>query len=445
MASVPRAKDSETEAGCEEQLSRLRAELEQARGDERQVRALLTAASSFYATDDVDAVFAELARSAVAHLRLADTTVYRTDHDRGLLRGVIRAVAMPDGAVRLEDLSEEIDANSSHPIAEFARGRLGKSQGNGVAVLDADGGGERVLVLMSPAAPLSTGVVAGVVSAGVTPDQRLSERQVELLHTLVSLAVGATEQARIERLRTQLISSVSHELRTPLASIRAYNELLADGDAGPVTEEQKAFLQRIEATTGRLERLVDDLLDLSRLRAGELSVHKSPVDIASVVEHTVNALQPEAMSNDITLTTSLEPDLPPVYTDGDRLCQVLFNLVGNAVKYVGRQGKVQVRVEIVPHGAGHGDAVEDKETDSAELVISVTDNGPGIVPEDLNKIFDEFQRGHGAESITKGAGLGLAIAARLTRLLGGEIGVQSTLGEGSTFYLRFPMRALRLP
>lgn len=395
------------------------------------MQALLCAVSAFYAADQVDAVFAELARSIVADLGVVEASIFRSDHEKGLLHGVIRGVRTIGGAVRLERLDEVIDTNSDHPLAEFAGGRLQQEDEGGVVVLPP---GNRILVKMSPAAPQSNGVVVGVVSVSSPPGKPLGEREVRLLSTLVSLATSATEHARIERLRSQLISSVSHELRTPLASIRAYNELLADGDAGPVTDEQKLFLQRIEDTTGRLERLVDDLLDLSRLRAGELSVHKSVVDVAAVIDHTVNALQPEAMRGKITLITTLEPDLPPIYTDADRLCQVLFNLAGNAVKYVGEGGTVTVRAEVVGRDA-----------DSAELRISVTDNGPGIVPEDLDKIFDEFQRGRGAESVTKGAGLGLSIAARLTRLLGGEIGVESKLGEGSTFFLRFPMRALRVP
>jgi len=407
--------------------------LERARAGEAQVQALLAAVCAFYAADDVDAVFSELARSAVADLGMGEASIYRSDHDKGVLRGVIRAVRSHGDAVRLERLDEEIDANSSHPIAEFAGGRLHQAEEEGVALLPS-ASGDGILVKMRPTAPHSEGVVVGVVSAALPPGQPPTEREVGLLCTLVSLAAGATEHARIEQLRSQLISSVSHELRTPLASIRAYNELLADGDAGPVTSEQKLFLQRIEHTTGRLERLVDDLLDLSRLRAGELSVHKSVVDVAAVVDHTVNALQPEAMRGNITLITTLEPELPPVYTDADRLSQVLFNLAGNAVKYVGEGGTVQVRAEIA-----------DGESRSPGLSISVTDNGPGIVPEDLDKIFNEFQRGRGAESVTKGSGLGLSIAARLTRLLGGEIGVESSPGEGSTFYLRFPMRALRLP
>ncbi len=400
-------------------------ELARAKADEQQVRVLFTDAAAFFATGEGDEVAAELARSAVAHLGLADTTVYRLDHDQGLIVGVKRAIAAPDGTLRLEDLDEEIDAHSDGPLAEFASGRL--SPAGLFAAIPSAAAAESVVVKMTPAlGPYGTGLVVGIVSATARPGEVMDARAIELLCALVGLAAGATEQVRMEALRRQLVSSVTHELRTPLASIRAYNELLLDGDAGPVNDEQKLFLQRIEMMSLRLERLVDDLLDLSRLRAGELAIRKAPADVGSIVDHTINALQPEALRANIRLSSVIEPDLPLIYTDADRLSQVLFNLAGNAVKYVGGDGDVQLRAKL----------------DRSQLVISVVDNGPGIVPEDLEKIFDEFQRGRGAEGTAKGAGLGLAIASRLTRLLGGEIGVESVLGEGSTFSLRFPMHAL---
>jgi signal transduction histidine kinase len=406
-------------------------ELARAKADEQQVRALFADAAAFFIAGDIAEVSAELARSAVAHLGLADASVHRLDHDQGLIVGVTRAVATPDGALRLEDLDQEIDARSDNALAAFASGRLNPA--DRFAAFPSPTAAESVLVKMSPAiGPYGTGLVVGIVSVSARPGETLDARAIELLCSLVGLAAGATEQARMEALRGQLVSSVTHELRTPLASIRAYNEMLLDGDAGAINDEQQLFLQRVELMSLRLERLVDDLLDLSRLRAGELAIRKAPADVGAIVDHTINALQPEAVHANIRLVSVIEPDLPLIYTDADRLSQVLFNLAGNAVKYVGEGGDVRLRAEI----EGGADAT------SSRLVISVEDNGPGIVPEDLEKIFDEFQRGRGAEGTTKGSGLGLAIASRLTRLLGGEIGVESVLGEGSVFSLRFPMRAL---
>lgn len=408
-------------------------ELARAKADEQQVRVLFADAAAFFAAGNIAEVAAELARSAVAHLGLAEVSVYSLDHDQGLIVGVARAVATADGALLLEDLDEEIDARADSDLAAFASGRLSPADRFVALPLPCGGAAAsarpavEVMVKMSPAlGPYGSGLVVGIVSASAKPGETLDARAIELLCALVGLAAGATEEARMEALRRQLVSSVTHELRTPLASIRAYNELLLDGDAGPVNDEQKLFLQRIELMSLRLERLVDDLLDLSRLRAGELAIRKALSDVGAIVEYTINALQPEAVRANIRLASAIEPDLPLIYTDADRLSQVLFNLAGNAVKYVGEGGDVLLSARL----------------SEANLVLSVKDNGPGIVPDDLEKIFDEFQRGRGAEGTAKGAGLGLAIASRLTRLLGGTISVESALGEGSVFSLRFPMRAL---
>ena len=273
------------------------------------------------------------------------------------------------------------------------------------------------------------GTLLGVLSA--CSPHPVTPRQVRLLRTLARLASLASESARSERLRSQIISSVSHELRTPLAAIRAYNELLLDGDVGPVSEEQQELLSRIETLCLQLDRLIDDLLDLSRLRAGELSVRKAPVDVAAVTEHIIDTMRPEANRVGIAVRADIQEELPQLQADPDRLAQVLFNLVGNAVKYLpgSAEGAEGGRVVVRAWTTGG--------EEGGDLVIAVEDNGPGIIPEDLDRIFDEFYRGRAAER-TKGAGLGLSIASRLTRLMGGSLEVESTPGEGSTFFLRFP-------
>jgi len=248
----------------------------------------------------------------------------------------------------------------------------------------------------------------------------------------------------VERLRTQLVSAVSHELRTPLAAIRAYNELLLDGDAGPINDEQRLFLERIELTCLQLDRMVEDMLDLSRLRAGEMPVPRQPVDVLAVIEHIIDTLSPEAARREVTIREDASGNLPQISSNADRLAQVLFNLVGNAVKYVGAGGEVVVRAlvgrgrDCVTAATGRG-APTSALRDEFCLVIEVTDNGPGIAPEDIDRIFEEFYRGRLTEGETKGSGLGLAIAMRLTGLLGGELSVESTPGQGSTFRLLFPI------
>jgi signal transduction histidine kinase len=163
------------------------------------------------------------------------------------------------------------------------------------------------------------------------------------------------------------------------------------------------------------------------MRAGELSIRKTRTDVAAIVQYIINTVQPEAGKREVTLQSRVQPELPPIVTDPDRLSQVLMNLVDNAVKYGKEGGSVLVEARV----------------DQDHLVVSVADDGPGIPPDDLDKIFDEFHRGkQEGEHRAKGAGLGLAIVSRLTRLLGGSVSVDSTVSEGSTFYLRFPLAHL---
>jgi PAS domain S-box-containing protein len=471
-----------------QEVESLRAELEQVEVDERKARALFDTAASIADTDDLYGVFAKIAQSAVEYLGFDEVTVYRTDHEQGLLVGVVRASREMRAAPQtpasagqpllgprawaepqpLSDVQIKLAADEG-PLADFALGsetytlrRAARAgQETGPSVLEA--GGAEVLVQMRT--PGADGTLVGVISATVgpqtsdlgpptddaegrrAPEEALSTleagpdeagsaitrrppavaQQISLLCSMARLASVANERARMERLRNQLISAVSHELRTPLAAIRAYNELMLDGDAGPINEEQRLFLSRIEATSLQLGRILEDLLDLSRMRAGELSIRKTRTDVAAIVQYIINTVQPEAAKRDTTLQSRVQPELPPLVTDPDRLSQVLINLVDNAVKY-GREG---------------GSVLVEARVDQDHLVISVADDGPGIPPEDLDKIFDEFHRGkQEAEHRAKGAGLGLAIVSRLTRLLGGSVSVDSTVGEGSTFYLRFPLAHL---
>ena len=507
-------------SGHKRQIDALRAEIQQLQADEGKARALFETAASLAATDDLYGVFGQIAQSAATHLGFDEITVYRADHEQGLLVGVVTAEKVSSELSRLwagsgEQRQGERAGSSglvarSHiaelralsnvnisltagedPLADFALGsepykllpsNLGPPPRSGdILVADTSVVSPRSAVLVQMRAPGEDSNLVGIISAtfpaeasaeaesaregeALPPAARfspLASKQVHLLCSLARLASVANERARMERLRSQLISSVSHELRTPLAAIRAYNELLLDGDAGPINDEQRLFLSRIEATSMQLNRILDDLLDLSRMRAGELSVHRATTDVAACIQYIINTAQPEAGKKHITVESRILSELPPIVTDPDRLSQVLMNLVDNAIKYGNEGGSVLVeaRVGLPPVGrrtereagphrrvaqatsaVGPGAAYPSR---GDELVISVADNGPGIPPDDLDKIFDEFQRGsHAAARRAKGAGLGLAIVSRLVRLLGGAISVDSTVGEGSTFYLRFPLAHL---
>jgi signal transduction histidine kinase len=240
---------------------------------------------------------------------------------------------------------------------------------------------------------------------------------------LGSLGAMVIDRARMDALRESMARTVSHELRAPLSSIRAYTELVLDEGVGPINDEQRVFLSRVASSCEYLERLVEDLLDLARLRAGEVSVRPAEVDLRALVKRVVDSLRQRIMDAEIGLRVDLAPEVSRLVVDPTRLSQVVQNLVDNAVKFSHRGGVVEIRAA----------------REGGSVIISVADSGPGIAPEEQEAIFREFYRGRGEHAQPRtGAGLGLAISRRVARLLGGDLTVSSEHGRGSTFYLRLP-------
>jgi len=214
----------------------------------------------------------------------------------------------------------------------------------------------------------------------------------------------------------------THELRTPLTIVSGYVELLAGSTAARLTAEEREFIDIAQAGTKTLSRLVDDLLDLARIEAGRLDLTIRAVDVGEAIKRVHRMVSVQAAAKGIDSVVTVEPDLPPIAADPDRLTQILLNLVGNAVKFT-EQGHIQSTVR------RSGDGVE----------ISVADTGIGIAPEAQTAIFDEFRQADA--STTRrfgGTGLGLAIAKRLVEMQGGTLTVESTVDVGSTFRLWLP-------
>ncbi|MCC6313588.1 MAG: PAS domain-containing protein [Thermomicrobiales bacterium] len=233
-------------------------------------------------------------------------------------------------------------------------------------------------------------------------------------------AKDAAEEA--SRLKSAFLSTMSHELRTPLNAIIGYAAILADGMAGPLTEQQQADVEQIAQGGARLLGLINDVLDLSRIESGRLELDREPVDVAEALGQVRADLLPAAEAKGLSLTLDLPTSLPPLRTDRLRLHQILLNLAGNAVKFTGAGG-----VTLSARSASGG------------IAIVVRDTGIGIAPEVLPYIFDEFRQ---ADSSTTrkfgGSGLGLAITRRLVTMLDGSIIVESTAGAGAAFTLWFP-------
>lgn len=228
----------------------------------------------------------------------------------------------------------------------------------------------------------------------------------------------------LDRLKDEFISLVSHELRTPLTSIRGYLELLLDGGAGELSDDQTRFLAVVDRNSKRLMHLVGDLLFLAQVEAGKLALEFSEVDLDDIVAESVEAAKPIADEKGIELRASLD-STPKMVGDRGRLAQVLDNLVSNALKFTTEGGRVDVRVS-----AQNGDAL-----------IEVVDTGIGIAPQEQALLFDRFFRSsEAAERAIPGTGLGLTIVKAIVERHDGSIEVESSKGTGTMMRIRLPVR-----
>jgi signal transduction histidine kinase len=233
-----------------------------------------------------------------------------------------------------------------------------------------------------------------------------------------------THERELDRMKSEFVSQVSHELRTPLTAIKGFTEMVRDGDAGDVNEEQQEYLTIVNANVDRLVALVNDLLDISRIESGHIELEVAPIDLTTIIDSVVATMRPLLDGKTQTLTLDLEPDLPLAIGDYDRVVQVITNLVSNAHKYTQAGGLIHVRAERA------GDLVR----------VAVKDNGIGIPAEDVPKLFSRFFRVD--TSLTRevgGTGLGLSIVKSFVESQGGTVSVDTELDHGSTFAFTLPV------
>ncbi|MCX7597455.1 MAG: ATP-binding protein [Armatimonadetes bacterium] len=395
--------------------SQMRAAAEEAMEVEARVRSLLWAASAAAELTDLNRVLWTLIDASLRAVNVEEIRIYLADYEAGALRGAIVG--------RSPDIIEPLD--HIVPLQRSASARADAALSEAAYLISAveENGKDYEAALI----PLRTrAALVGLLEAGNPQSGRpVLSRDLRLLRMLAGLAAVAIDRARMDAMREAMERSVSHELRTPLSSIRAYTELLLDEGAGPVNEEQRLFLQRVAMACDYLQTLVEDLLDLSRLRAGEMQVRNELIDLEAVLGEVVERLSQRIEETGATVTVSVAPEVCNIVTDPTRLCQIVTNLVDNAIKFSPPSSQVVVRAIL----------------DGSDVAIAVADNGPGIPESEREAIFREFYRGKsGAVQSRPGAGLGLAIARRVARLLGGELTVESEVGAGSTFWLRFPYR-----
>lgn len=219
-------------------------------------------------------------------------------------------------------------------------------------------------------------------------------------------------------------STISHELRTPLASIKAAIDIVLSGSAGKVTDEQNNFLGRAKNNVDRLNRLINDILDLAHLESGKTSLKIKPADINQTIQSVVETQEAVARAKGLYLKASFDAQVPALAFDQDKIVQVLNNLISNAIKFTPSGG---ITVSSAKSASGH------------DIEIRVQDTGPGIKEEDIVKLFEKFQQLGDAQQRCAGTGLGLAICKEIIRQHGGKINVESKEGQGSCFYFVLPI------
>ncbi len=392
------------------------------------------------------AVLAALALVAVLVASVRRPLDALVDGSRRLADGE-RGVRVPeDGPEELQVLARSFNAMAEDVQAAAARVEAERrlldvtvrSLGDALVILDADG----VVTAANPrAAQLLPHVTVGMPTSaadGTLPatlvDALAGEVTVErdgrtLAVTAAALEHGdghvitvrdVSERARLERLKSEFAATASHELRSPLTSIKGFVELLAETDG--LSARQRDFIDIVKASTDRLVELVNDLLDVARVEAGAVEIHRRPTDVAEAIREVAALLGPRVQEREQTLIVDVPADLPRASLDPARLRQILTNLLTNAHLYTGRQGTLRVSAHAEDH----------------TLVLDVSDSGRGMSPEDAERIFDRFYRGGAGDGDTSGTGLGLAIVKSLVDLHGGEITVTSAPGLGASFTARFP-------
>jgi GAF domain-containing protein/anti-sigma regulatory factor (Ser/Thr protein kinase) len=285
---------------------------------------------------------------------------------------------------------------------------------------------------------LRPGEIVGILVVRRKQPGEFAKSTVELLETFADQSVLAIQNARLFREieeksrelteaskhKSQFLANMSHELRTPLNAILGYTELILDSIYGEVPEKARTVLERLQNNGRHLLGLINDVLDLSKIEAGQLTLSLNDYSLSDMVHGVVSAVEPLAAEKRLAFTAQVAPDLPSGHGDERRLSQVLLNLVGNAIKFTDK-GEVAIRASMT-NGA---------------FTVAVCDTGPGIPMADQAKIFEEFRQAD--SSITRkkgGTGLGLSIAKRIIEMHGGRIWVESEPGKGATFYFTLPVR-----
>ena len=240
----------------------------------------------------------------------------------------------------------------------------------------------------------------------------------------------------LDQLKVDFVSNITHDLKTPLSSIAEANQLMLDGVSGPLSPQQKHLVNIIKEDTARLTRLIDNLLDLSKMEVGMLKYDLKPGNISPLVKESIEFIRLLAERKKIRVSYSEEGILPMVLLDGEKMDQVLINLLSNAIKFTPEGGKVIIQTKGVREFPINGKGITLSEDEAIQL--SITDTGIGIAREDITRVFDKFYQSGSGSNKKGGAGLGLTIARHIIQAHGGQIWAESEPDKGSVFYLLLP-------
>jgi two-component system, OmpR family, phosphate regulon sensor histidine kinase PhoR len=254
------------------------------------------------------------------------------------------------------------------------------------------------------------------------PDGRVGNAQFTAIHGVGHALTmqDITYLKEVDRIRSEFVHTVSHDLRSPLTSVIGYAELVSR--AGSLNENQQDFLNRIQDSIQHITSLINDLLDLGSIEAG-MDTRREFVQLEGILRYTIDMLQGQIKSKNLKVSTKIASALPALRANPIRLRQVLDNVVGNAIKYSYPNGEIQISIH----------------SEENQIILQVTDQGPGIPSADQPHIFDKFYRAKNISSDVEGSGLGLAIVKNIVESHQGRIWVESTVGKGSSFFIVLPV------
>lgn len=370
-----------------------------------------------YAQDEIG----DLARSINYMARQLKNNIEDITAEKDRMQTILSSMA--DGVIAIDNWGRVILINPV--VEEIFRITPAASRGKNILRVIRNNELERVLNQA-----LETGKSIKKQINILTPEPRVFRVHVTPLRNtgtdrggVVALLRDITERKMVEEMRSEFVANVSHELRTPLTSIGGFTETLLDGALEDPGVARK-FLEIINNETERLSRLIDELLNLSRIEDRKSLPNRQPLDLHGLVKGVVAILQPRAAEKNLTIKTDMPDNLPVVQGDPDMISQVLINLIDNAVSYTPPGGEVRINAGI----------------EENELKVDIHDNGIGIPPESLSRVFERFYRVDKARSREQGGtGLGLSIVKHIIDAHDGSVQVESKVGHGSTFSFLLPL------